>query len=99
MTARPPVRVLTISATYGSGGALVAPLLARRLGMPFADRVLNPLGPTRTRSEEQVTAEELDEQPRSPLLDGLALLGATWSLPVTRGVQDLPERLRTEIET
>jgi cytidylate kinase len=35
-------RVLTVSATYGAGGSVVAPALAERLGVPFLERVTNP---------------------------------------------------------
>ena len=40
-------RVVTVSATYGSGGSLVAPALASHLGLPFADRLIpaRPLRP------------------------------------------------------
>jgi cytidylate kinase len=92
-------RVLTISASYGAGGAVAAPLLARRLGLPFADRLLNPLGPSPAASKEQITKEELADQPRRQLLEGLLLLGSAWSIPATRDAQDSPERLRTEVET
>src|SRR4051794_37962211 len=34
--------VVTISASYGSGGSEVAPALARRLGVKFVDRVVSP---------------------------------------------------------
>jgi cytidylate kinase len=34
------VTLVTISATYGSGGSEVAPALAERLGVPFVDRVI-----------------------------------------------------------
>jgi cytidylate kinase len=34
------VSLVTISATYGSGGSEVAPALAERLGVPFVDRVI-----------------------------------------------------------
>ena len=34
--------VVTISASYGSGGSEVAPLLARRLDVRFVDRVVSP---------------------------------------------------------
>jgi cytidylate kinase len=90
-------RVLTISATYGSGGAVAAPLLARRLGLPFADRLLNPLGTTAT--GEVISKEELADQPRSPTLEGLLLLGTAWSIPATRDAQDSPERLRGDVES
>jgi cytidylate kinase len=97
--ARGATRVLTISATYGAGGAVAAPLLARRLGLPFADRLINPRGTT-VGSEEQITQQELDDQPRSSLLDGLLLLGTAWSsVPATLDAQDSPERLRAAVET
>ncbi|MBV9042175.1 MAG: cytidylate kinase family protein, partial [Acidimicrobiia bacterium] len=37
-------RVVTISSAYGAGGAAVARLLATRLGLPFADRLIKPMG-------------------------------------------------------
>jgi cytidylate kinase len=92
-------RVLTISATYGAGGAVAAPLLARRLGLPFADRLLNPLGASPKPSGEGISNEELADQPRSPVLEGLLLLGTAWTIPATRDTQDSPERLRTAVES
>jgi hypothetical protein len=89
-----PPRLLTISATYGAGGPVIAPLLARRLGLPFADRFLRPDTAPARASEERVTDEELDQEPRRPILEGFALLGPAWNIPVPRDVEDLPERLR-----
>lgn len=37
---RPPVRVLTISASFGAGGSYVAPRVAERLGWHFLDRMI-----------------------------------------------------------
>ena len=34
-------RVVTISASYGAGGSLIAPRLATALGLEFADRLLS----------------------------------------------------------
>jgi len=34
--------VVTISATYGAGGSVVGPLLAKLLGLPFCDRAVLP---------------------------------------------------------
>ncbi len=34
--------VVTVSASYGSGGSEVAPAVAERLGVPFVDRVVSP---------------------------------------------------------
>jgi cytidylate kinase len=91
-------RLVTISATYGAGGPVVAPLLARRLGLPFADRLPSPgSGPARA-SEEQITDDEADATPRHPVLEGFALLATAWNIPVPRQVEDLPERLRAANE-
>ena len=38
------VRLVTVSATYGAGGAVVAPALAERLGVPFVQRATNSAG-------------------------------------------------------
>jgi hypothetical protein len=35
-----PAPLATISASYGAGGSRVAPLLAERLDVPFAERVM-----------------------------------------------------------
>ena len=37
----PTAPVVTISATYGAGGSIVAPRLAERLGMKFFDRLIH----------------------------------------------------------
>jgi cytidylate kinase len=97
-TTKSPPRLVTISATYGAGGPVIAPLLARRLGLPFADRLLRPDAAESRGSEERVTDEELDEEPRRPILEGFALLGPAWNIPVPRDVEDLPERLRAANE-
>jgi shikimate kinase len=34
------VTLVTLSATYGAGGSEVGPALARRLGVPFVDRLI-----------------------------------------------------------
>jgi cytidylate kinase len=38
------VRLVTVSAAYGAGGSVVAPALARRLGVPFVQRATNSAG-------------------------------------------------------
>jgi cytidylate kinase len=37
----PTARVVTISASYGAGGSVIAPRLAERLHLPFVDRVIS----------------------------------------------------------
>jgi len=64
------VLVITVSASYGAGGSVVAPALAARLGLPFMQRVTTseghpaPPGPC----DEQVTTEEVKATPVHRLL-------------------------------
>jgi cytidylate kinase len=64
------VRLITVSASYGAGGSVVAPALAKRLGLPFLQRVttseghLAPPGPC----DEQLTEEEVKATPVHRLL-------------------------------
>ena len=66
----PAVRLITVSASYGAGGSVVAPALAQRLGLPFLQRVTTseghpaPPGPC----DEQLTAEEVKATPVHRLL-------------------------------
>ena len=98
--ARPQTRrVVTISATYGAGGAAVGPLLAERLGLPFADRLIEPHGRPTPPTGEGVTDAELDEEPRGALVRTLALLSPTWNLPTApEEPEDVPERMREAVE-
>jgi cytidylate kinase len=96
MTSQP--RVVTISSAYGAGGAAVGRMLATRLGLPFADRLIEPQGGN-VPSTEGVTDAELDEEPRSALMRSLALLSPTWNLPhAPEESADIPERMRHEVE-
>jgi cytidylate kinase len=91
-------RVVTISATYGAGGAAIGLLLAERLGLPFADRLIKAHGGSPPPGEG-VTEAELEEEPKGPILRSLSLLSPTWNLPTAPDeAEDLPERLRHEVE-
>src|SRR4029077_7019948 len=64
------VRLITVSAAYGAGGSVVAPALAKRLGLPFLQRgttseghVAEP-GPC----DEQLSVEEIKATPVHRLL-------------------------------
>ena len=85
---RPAVRLVTVSASYGAGGSVVAPALAERLGVPFLQRVTTseghpaPPGPC----DEQVTAEEVKATPVHRLLASFTQAmpaGPTLSPPST----------------
>jgi cytidylate kinase len=82
------ILVITVSASYGAGGSVVAPALADRLGLPFLQRVTTseghpaPPGPC----DEQLTAEEVKATPVHRLLASFTQAmpaGPTHSPPST----------------
>ena len=71
--AAPPgsrVRLITVSASYGTGGSVVGPALADRFGLPFLQRVTTSEGHVAERGPcgEQLTAEEVKATPVHRLL-------------------------------
>lgn len=75
--------MLTISATYGAGGSVVAPAAAARLQLPFFDRLLH--GPDTRRAEaimERLSDEERRHTPPGRLAATLAHLSAGLGIPV-----------------
>lgn len=66
----PAVRLITVSASYGAGGSVVAPALAERLGLPFLQRVTTSEGhPAKPGPcDEQLTEEEVKATPVHRLL-------------------------------
>jgi cytidylate kinase len=66
-------RIVTISATYGAGGSVIAPRLAGALGLRFDDRVISP--PTAA-ALESLTDEERESTPPSRWLSALARVAA-----------------------
>ena len=68
--ASPAVRLITVSASYGAGGSVVAPALADRLGLPFLQRVTTSEGHPAEPGpcDEQMTAEEVKATPVHRLL-------------------------------
>jgi cytidylate kinase len=83
--AAPGFRLVTISAAYGAGGSVVAPGLARRLGVPFLQRVttnddMAEPGPC----AEQLTPDEASSTPVHRLLAAFTHgmpVGPTQSAP------------------
>lgn len=90
-------RVVTISATYGAGGTLIAPAVAQRLGLPFADRLIPTQG-IDPPSGEAVTEAELATEPRGALARSLTALAGAWVIPGPIDTVDMPERVRAEVE-
>ncbi|HTQ92712.1 MAG TPA: cytidylate kinase-like family protein [Streptosporangiaceae bacterium] len=64
------VRLITVSASYGAGGSVVAPGLAERLGLPFLQRVTTSEGHVAEPGpcDEQLTADEVKTTPVHRLL-------------------------------
>ena len=76
----PAVRLITVSATYGTGGSVVAPTLAQRLGLPFLQRVTTTEGQVALAAapcHERLVAEEAKTTPVHRLLASF-----THSMPV-----------------
>lgn len=92
-------RVVTVSATYGAGGSVVAPKLAERLGLPFYDRLTH--GPeTRApeRIEERLTQEERSQSPPGRLVASLSHLSGALGIPVpSAGDLDPNAELRQKV--
>ena len=67
---RPDVRLITVSASYGAGGSVVAPALAGRLGLPFLQRVTTSEGHLAEPGpcDEQLSMEEVKATPVHRLL-------------------------------
>ena len=97
---RPDVWLITVSASYGAGGSVVAPALAGRLGLPFLQRVTTSEGHLAQPGpcDEQLTEEEVKATPVHRLLAHFTQAmpaGPTQSPPSTHH-QD--EHLRTRGE-
>jgi cytidylate kinase len=86
-------RLVTVSASYGAGGSVVAPALARRLGVPFLQRATTSTGGS---SGPEPCFERLDPQEASltPAHRLLASLGQTIPLGPTQS--PLPARHQDE---
>jgi len=89
-------RVVTISASYGAGGSVVAPEVAQRLGLTFADRLITaqiadvPHG-------EHLSDDERAQARRRGFLSRLAHLTGGLGLPVPDAIE-LREPVREQVE-
>jgi hypothetical protein len=56
---------VTVAATYGAGGSVIAPAVAKRLGLPFIDRVI-PVAVAEEIHEplEAALCDDVDHAPR-----------------------------------
>ena len=92
------VRFVTLSATYGAGGSVIGPLLARRVGLPFADRLLPARDAPVPPSGEGVNEEEREEEPRRSFFARLANLNVALNFPAPRDPEDLRDHVRDGVE-
>jgi cytidylate kinase len=93
-------QLVTVSASYGAGGSVVAPALAERLGVPFLHRVTTSTGGVvgQDPSAERLAREEADSTPAHRLLASLTQAmptGPTQSPPPARH-QDADLRRQSE---
>ena len=85
-------QVITISASYGAGGSVIGPAVAKRLGVPFLDRAVPSQDPA-TEDEppsEQATEQERDEGLLERMMSAFASVpdfSSGWFPP------DVPHRL------
>jgi len=89
MTTPDLVRLVTVSASYGAGGSVVAPARAQRLGVPFLERATNSAGGVGAAGPcvEPLTRDEADLTPAHWLLACLTAAmpaGPTQSAPPSR---------------
>jgi cytidylate kinase len=88
VTQDPTPQLITVSASYGAGGSVVAPALAERLGLPFLQRVTTSEGHVAEPGpcDEQLSAEEVKTTPVHRLLAAFTQAipaGPTQSPPST----------------
>ena len=99
--------VVTISASYGAGGSVIAPRLAGALGLPLVDRLLTAdvseeatreLGCDAARSEEGLSEEEKAATPGSRLFTYLARAAGVYGLSAPPILVEPEDELRDQAE-
>jgi cytidylate kinase len=94
-----PSPVVTISATYGAGGSVVAPAVAEKLGLPFLNRLVSAELAHAAPATERLTEGEEQATPHHRFFSYLAHaapFGPTVSAPVTTEDDDQILRGRAE---
>ena len=90
---------VTISATYGAGGSVIAPRLAERLQMQFFDRLIHGTEQQHAAAiVEHLTDAERDQAPATGILASLANLTSVLGLPVSGADADPRRQLRRQVE-
>jgi hypothetical protein len=90
-------RLLTVSASYGAGGSIIAPALAKRLHLPFADRLIPAKDvPAPDAGVERLTEAERRQHARKSFLARLAHVTGGLGLPVP-AAEDLADPVRERV--
>jgi cytidylate kinase len=94
------IRLVTVSASYGAGGAVVAPALAERLGVPFLQRATTSAGEVEGAEPqaERLTKGESDLTPAHWLLACLSSAMPTGPTQSPPPVRHQDERVRRQCE-
>jgi cytidylate kinase len=94
------VKLVTVSASYGAGGSVVAPALAERLGVPFINRVTTSAGgPAGTEPcTERLVPAERDLAPTHRLFASLAHVMPTGPAQSPPSIHRQDESLRRRCE-
>ena len=100
--------VVTISASYGAGGSVIAPRLAERLGLPWLDRLVSsstaagggggPVTPGPGPTGEHLSDEEAASTPGSRLFTYLARAVGVNAIAPPDSLVDHDEELRARAE-
>ena len=81
----------------GSVAVVIAPRLAARLDLPFADRLIPARDAPAVTVPERLSEEERDRQGRTSFFRRLAEVTGALNFPVPRG-EDLRDRVREQVE-
>jgi cytidylate kinase len=93
---------VTVSATYGTGGSLIAPRLAEELHLPFIDRLLLPEGApditAEARSQEGLSEGEQEATPGGRFFSYFARAASVGAMMAPDPLVDDDEAIRTRSE-
>jgi cytidylate kinase len=94
--------LVTVSATYGTGGSVVAPRLAAELGLPFVDRLISADmsqdAARRERSEEGLSEGERETTPAGRFLSYFARAASVGVVMTPDAVVDDDDAIRQRTE-
>jgi cytidylate kinase len=94
--------VVTVSATYGSGGSVIAPRLAQYLGVPFIDRVISAQASDdaarQAHSEEALGEGEEATSPAGRILSYFARAASVGTMMMPDPLLEGDDSIRTRLE-